>query len=45
LDKIVIGEFKYPEKGGLKQSVMELITGILNPNPRKRLTISQIKES
>ena len=45
LDKIVIGEFKFPEKCGLKPSVMELIRNILNPNPRKRFTISQIKDS
>jgi len=45
LDKIVIGEFKFPDKCNLKPSAVDLITKILNPNPRKRFTITQIKES
>jgi 5'-AMP-activated protein kinase catalytic alpha subunit len=45
LDKIVIGEFKFPEKHNLKPGVMDLITAILNPNPRKRYTLEQIKET
>jgi serine/threonine protein kinase len=41
LDKIIIGEFKFPpvEVKYLSEDVKELIKSILTPNPKKRFTI------
>lgn len=45
LDKIIIGDFKFPqdEKKPISEDAKELIRNILNPNPRKRYTIELIK--
>lgn len=45
LDKIIIGDFKFPNDEGkiLSEDIKDLIKNILNPNPRKRYTIEQIK--
>ena len=45
LDKIIVGDFKFPEDGKkISDDVKDLIKAILNPNPRKRLSIEQIKQ-
>ena len=59
LDKIIIGDFKFPSEQGsggvggtgsgvsgeklVSEDAKDLIRCILNPNPRKRFTIEQIK--
>lgn len=45
LDKIIVGDFKFPEKDGkqISSEAKDLIKCILNPNPRKRYTIDMIK--
>jgi serine/threonine protein kinase len=44
LDKIVIGEFKFPDdKKIISDDSKDLIKCILNPNPRKRYSIEMIK--
>jgi serine/threonine protein kinase len=44
LDKIVIGEFKFPDdKKLISDDSKDLIKCILNPNPRKRYSIEMIK--
>jgi len=45
LDKIIIGEFKFPpdEYKFITDDAKDLIRNILNPNPRKRFNIDQIK--
>lgn len=44
LDKIIIGEYTFPATVTLSDESKDLIRGILNPNPRKRFSITQIKE-
>ncbi len=43
LDKIIVGDFKFPAKQ-LSDDVKHLVKNILNPNPRKRFTIEMIKQ-
>lgn len=44
LDKIIVGDFRFPnEEKKLTEDVKDLIKCILNPNPRKRYSIEQIK--
>lgn len=45
LDKIIIGEFKFPpdDYKQITEDAKDLIRCILTPNPRKRFTIEQIK--
>ena len=45
LDKIIIGDFKFPDNNErmMSDDVKDLIKKILTPNPRKRYTIEQIK--
>ena len=44
LDKIIIGNFKFPnEQKKLSEDSKDLIKNILNPNPRKRFNFEQIK--
>lgn len=45
LDKIIVGDFRFPSDDVKKISdeAKELVKLILNPNPRKRYTIEQIK--
>ena len=41
LDKIIVGDFKFPNEDSKKisEDAKDLVKAILNPNPRKRLTI------
>ena len=45
LDKIIIGDYKFPAEGSktISEDAKDLIRCILNPNPRKRYTIELIK--
>jgi 5'-AMP-activated protein kinase catalytic alpha subunit len=45
LDKIIVGDFKFPldESKSLSEESKDLVKCILNPNPRKRYTIELIK--
>ena len=45
LDKIIIGEFKFPNEDIkiISDDAKDLIRCILTPNPRKRFTIEHIK--
>lgn len=45
LDKIIVGDFKFPaaDDKKLSEDAKDLVKCILNPNPRKRFTIEQIK--
>lgn len=42
LDKIIVGDFKFPSKQ-ISDEAKDLVKCILNPNPRKRYTIEMIK--
>jgi serine/threonine protein kinase len=46
LDKIIVGDFRFPQDEPTKKisdEVKDLVKCILNPNPRKRYSIDQIK--
>lgn len=45
LDKIIVGDFKFPadDQKHLSEEAKDLVKYILNPNPRKRYTIDLIK--
>ena len=45
LDKIIVGDFKFPndDQKKVSEEAKDLVKAILNPNPRKRLTIEQIR--
>ena len=40
LDKIIIGEYTFPSNVTLSDESKDLIKNILNPNPRKRYSIT-----
>ena len=45
LDKIIVGDFKFPsdDQKNVSEDAKDLVKSILNPNPRKRLSIELIK--
>jgi serine/threonine protein kinase len=45
LDKIIVGDFKFPidESKQISEDAKDLVKGILNPNPRKRFNVDMIK--
>lgn len=43
LEKIVLGDFSFSGKKSISKGAKRLITGILDSNPRKRFTITEIK--
>ena len=45
LDKIIVGDFKFPSDDvkRISEDAKDLVKGILNPNPRKRFTVDQIR--
>lgn len=46
LDKIIVGDFKFPpdEEKQISEEAKDLVKSILNPNPRKRFSIDLIKQ-